>query len=366
MEVPTNGTGVAGRRTGPRRGEMRDKQDEDRRVGERRGSFFRRRMVQFFRTHEMPKAADVVKTTKLIEPLITAISSVLSGVVNTAILGLAGFALVLALLPHEFGHYVATKKEGYKPKWFWFIPILGAIMRRAEVRSRLSAANIAFGGPLHGFIFSAIVTTLWLLVGPATVEVELIEVSKILYTVAVVSTILNLFNLIPVPPLDGGIMAQSMGGSWPKWMRPIGYLVLILLTWLWSGGRTTMLVVWILAIGEIRFEFGAYRLDKMWRFVIAVGLFLLMLALLGLQINAGALKGWNLLAEASYSSFAIWFIYIYYLQWKKPKLYKPSYEQRMRAVNHEEGGRVVRKYFGLLFLLFFVLCVLMFTPRHLS
>jgi Zn-dependent protease len=56
---------------------------------------------------------------------------------------------------------------------------------------------------------------------------------RILFSFAVVNLFLGLFNLLPIPPLDGSALIERvLPGSWlPQWykFRPYGFLVLFLL-----------------------------------------------------------------------------------------------------------------------------------------
>ena len=355
-----------GRRREARRGLEREDEEVDRRLEERRDSLLRRQLVHFFRTHDLPTLADIMKTTKLIEPFITVLSFFVSGVANHALMGLAGVAVLIALVPHEFGHFQTTIRLGYKPKWFWFISIFGAIIRRTHVRSRSHEAHIAFGGPLYGCYFTALVGVAWFMSAFFThgYVVRWQAGLDFLYTMAVISAILNLFNLIPIGPLDGGGVSQGMSGNWPKRMRLLGLILLIVATWL--TGQTTMFVIWILAVGEVRWEFRGHVLNKKWRYIIAILIFVAMLAKLVSQWSAGGLSGLLLFAEVSYSSIAVWFLFVYYQQWKYPKKYKASYELRMRPVNQREGRLIFKNYWLLVVSLLLVLALLLLGKIYLS
>jgi Zn-dependent protease len=345
MDYSSKAKAHAGRRERPRRdGDRPD--PSDRRESERRQSSMRRYLVHFFHTHSMPKAADVVKTTKLIEPLLTIVTLFLSGLTNSAAMGVAGIAVLIALIPHEFGHLNATRAAGYHPRWFWFIPLLGAVMRLPDIKTRAHEAHIAYGGPFFGLLFTSFVSLLWW--GTTFVHANGIWVtaSNFLYTTALVSVVLNLFNLIPVSPLDGGRVCQGFDGAWPKHMRVTGFLLLILVTAM--SGQATMLVIWILAIGEIRLEWRGHVIAKKWKFVISSVIFLAMLFGLVTQFAEGGLFGWKLVGEGAYTLLAAYIIRGYFKEWKQPELYRPYREMRRRPVDHREGKIMRMKYFALL------------------
>jgi Zn-dependent protease len=107
---------------------------------------------------------------------------------------------VLLILVHELGHYIEARRQGLHPSLPVFIPFLGAYvaMKNAPFdpwRNLLvSAAGPALGG-----------------IGALGVWVvgEAID-SRLLVALAYTGFMLNLFNLIPVRPLDGGFMWRSV------------------------------------------------------------------------------------------------------------------------------------------------------------
>ena len=110
----------------------------------------------------------------------------------------AGFVLLIAV--HELGHYIEATRQGLKPQLPVFIPFLGAYvaMKNAPFdpwRNLLVSA----AGPFLGSIGALGV---WV-AGEATG-------SRLLLALAYTGFLLNLFNLIPVRPLDGGFMWRSL------------------------------------------------------------------------------------------------------------------------------------------------------------
>ena len=110
----------------------------------------------------------------------------------------AGF--VLLILVHEVGHYLEASRQGLHPSLPVFIPFLGAYvaMKNAPFdpwRNLLVSA----AGPFLGGIGALGV---WL-VGEATD-------SRLLVALGYTGFMLNLFNLLPFRPLDGGFMWRSV------------------------------------------------------------------------------------------------------------------------------------------------------------
>jgi Zn-dependent protease len=73
----------------------------------------------------------------------------------------------------------------------------------------MSTANIlvSFAGPAMNIVLAVIVTTVSVIL--MSQGVGSIELHKVLYAAVVTNFILFFFNLLPIPPLDGGHIAQA-------------------------------------------------------------------------------------------------------------------------------------------------------------
>ena len=101
---------------------------------------------------------------------------------------------VLLMLVHEMGHYFAARQLGMNVGLPTFIPFVGAwIELKDQPLSVEQEARIAFAGPFMGTIAAAVVLAL-----------ALRQHSALLMALAYAGFFLNLFNLIPVTPFDGG------------------------------------------------------------------------------------------------------------------------------------------------------------------
>ena len=104
----------------------------------------------------------------------------------------AGF--VALLLVHEMGHYVAARQCGLNVGAPTFIPFVGAwIELKEQPMDAEVEAYIAMAGPLIGTVGALLVY----FAGRA-------YDSNILLAIAYAGLFLNLFNLLPLSPLDGG------------------------------------------------------------------------------------------------------------------------------------------------------------------
>ena len=107
---------------------------------------------------------------------------------------------VLLILVHELGHFIEASRQGLKPSLPVFIPFLGAYvaMKNAPFdpwRNLLVSAAGPFAGGLAAL-------GVWI-AGEATD-------SRFLIALAYTGFLLNLFNLIPIRPFDGGFIWRSI------------------------------------------------------------------------------------------------------------------------------------------------------------
>ncbi len=139
----------------------------------------------------------------------TSISMLVSIAAYTLIFGLPfAIGFVALLFVHEMGHYIQLRREGVKPGRMIFVPLLGAVISaRSFGGSALAEARVGLAGPILGS-FGA------LLVAVASVVFD----SDMLRALAFTGFFLNLFNLLPVVPLDGGRAMAAMA----PWMWFVG------------------------------------------------------------------------------------------------------------------------------------------------
>jgi Zn-dependent protease len=101
---------------------------------------------------------------------------------------------VLLLLVHELGHVIELRRQGVPASAPLFIPFLGAVVGMKQMpKDAWREARVALAGPIVGSLGAAAV---WV-VGEALD-------SDLLIALAFVGFFLNLFNLLPIVPLDGG------------------------------------------------------------------------------------------------------------------------------------------------------------------
>ena len=124
-----------------------------------------------------------------------------------------GLGFVLLLFVHELGHVAVAKYQGLPVSAPVFIPFMGALILMKEMpQNAWREAQIALGGPILGALGAAACWGLG----------EAMD-SDLLVALAYVGFFLNLFNLIPVLPLDGG---RAIGAVHPVfWVLGAAVLV---------------------------------------------------------------------------------------------------------------------------------------------
>jgi Zn-dependent protease len=111
--------------------------------------------------------------------------------------------LVLCIYVHEIGHVVALKRLGIAAGPPMFIPGFGAVVRLKQYPADVDEdAQVGLAGPRWGLGVSVFVFLLARLTG-----------SGALTAIAHTSAWINLFNLIPIPPLDGGRGFRALGNQ---------------------------------------------------------------------------------------------------------------------------------------------------------
>lgn len=111
--------------------------------------------------------------------------------------------LMTMLFIHESGHVWAMRQCGVKTRGFYFIPFFGGAAIADEVfPSRWSEVYIAIMGPIWGLITALA----WGIVYFATGD-------PLWAAASAWGASLNLFNLLPINPLDGGRIFKSIAFS---------------------------------------------------------------------------------------------------------------------------------------------------------
>jgi len=140
---------------------------------------------------------------------------------------------------HEMGHFLAMKAFRYKDLGIFFIPLLGAYVSgsKREV-SQWQSAIILLAGPLPGIIFGLIFYVL----AESNPYLNIANIS--FYTIGNLFVFLNLLNLFPVYPLDGGQLLNRVFLEEESWVSNL-FVFLSAAFILWVAWKSHL---WILAI----------------------------------------------------------------------------------------------------------------------
>jgi Zn-dependent protease len=137
---------------------------------------------------------------------------------GTALVSVAAYSLfwgwtfalgfVVLLFVHEMGHVIQLRREGVKASAPMFVPFLGAVvMAKSLGENALAEARVGLAGPVLGTVGSA-----------ACLAIGEASNSDFFRALAYIGFFLNLFNLLPVVPLDGGRAMAAMA----PWMWFVG------------------------------------------------------------------------------------------------------------------------------------------------
>ena len=120
---------------------------------------------------------------------------------------------VLLLFVHEMGHVIQLRREGIEASAPVFIPFLGAaVWAKSLGDDALAEARVGLAGPVLGSLAAA-----------ALIPVAEATGNNLFTALAFTGFFLNLFNLLPVLPLDGGRAMAAMA----PWMWFVGFAAMI-------------------------------------------------------------------------------------------------------------------------------------------
>lgn len=112
-------------------------------------------------------------------------------------------ALIACLMFHEYGHIRAMQYFGMKTKGIYLIPFMGGLALSDErINTRWQDVVISIMGPTFGLLMSL-----------ASLVAYWVTGSDFFAGLAAFNALLNLFNLLPILPLDGGHILKSISFS---------------------------------------------------------------------------------------------------------------------------------------------------------
>jgi Zn-dependent protease len=175
---------------------------------------------------------------------------------------------VLLLFVHEMGHYVTAKKLNLSTSLPLFIPFVGALISlKEEPKDAVIEAKMAIGGPAAGSFGAFVCVLLYFIFN-----------HDVFLALAYIGFMLNLFNLIPVHPMDGGRVVSAIS--------PLLWAVGIIIAAIVAMKNFNPILIMILVLGSIQFfntwknpDKSYYKVDSKTRLVFAVAYFGLLMVL---------------------------------------------------------------------------------------
>jgi len=206
-------------------------------------SFFKRRIAPVGAAilAFLAKIKTIILFLPKIKLLVTAGSMAVSILAYTTIWGFwFAIGFVILLLVHEMGHVIALRREGIKASAPMFIPFMGAVISaRSLGDNALAEARVGLAGPILGTVGSAVCIVIWQVTG-----------HDFWRALAFTGLFLNLFNLLPVVPLDGG---RAMAAMTP-WLWFAGFAGIVVLAFVFPNP-----IILIIAV------FAAYETYRRWQ-----------------------------------------------------------------------------------------------------
>ncbi len=142
--------------------------------------------------------------------------------------------LVVLIFIHEIGHVVVLRRYGVAATAPIFIPFMGAFIGMKQLpKNATMEAYVGLGGPIIGSLGAF-----------AAYAVYLATDHALWLVLAYIGIILNLFNLLPIMPLDGGRIA----GAISRWIWVVGYALAVVVMLLRPS--PILLLVLVFGAGE--------------------------------------------------------------------------------------------------------------------
>jgi stage IV sporulation protein FB len=156
--------------------------------------------------------------------------------------------LVVVILIHEAGHFIAMKSYGYSNVKMLFIPLLGAFVSGQPAHIHpVKKMVVLMAGPLPG-----------IMIGMICGMIYSHQHDYIYYQLALLFIFLNVFNLLPVSPLDGGQMLETLFFGSNRLVQTIfiGLSAIIIALIAWKTKNYALLVIDV---------FLAMRISMLWK-----------------------------------------------------------------------------------------------------
>lgn len=151
--------------------------------------------------------------------------------------------LVIMMFIHEMGHIMAARQKGLEVSAPAFIPFVGALITlKKQPRDAATEAYIAYAGPFVGTMGAV-----------ACYGLAVATNHSPLYPIAAIGILINLFNLLPIHPLDGGRIVTAIS----RWLWIVGLIAgLILVIYTFSP---ILFLIWLMFAWQLWDSIAARR-----------------------------------------------------------------------------------------------------------
>jgi Zn-dependent protease len=147
---------------------------------------------------------------------------------------------VVLLFVHEMGHVIQLRREGINATAPVFVPFLGAVVGMKQMPDdALAEARVGLAGPILGTVGAGV-----------CLAIAEVTNSPLLRALAYVGFLLNLINMVPLVPFDGGRAMAAMAPG--LWFVGLGIMVVLLLV-----TRNPFLLIFVL--------FGGMETYRRWK-----------------------------------------------------------------------------------------------------
>jgi Zn-dependent protease len=120
-------------------------------------------------------------------------------------------ALMLVLLVHELGHYLAMRVFGYRDLSIFFLPLLGAAAAGTKDNAPpWQQLVILLAGPVPGLVLALGTLAGLALAAPDALLTLPGAADGFFFQLIVLAIVINALNLLPIVPLDGGRIAELL------------------------------------------------------------------------------------------------------------------------------------------------------------
>jgi Zn-dependent protease len=170
---------------------------------------------------------------KYLYSALTAVISIFAYAWRFGWAGATGF--VALLFVHEMGHVLMLRSQGVPASVPMFIPFVGAIISMKQYpKSVVEEAYSAIAGPVLGSVGALVCLAIYFVTG-----------SQLFAWLAYIGFFLNLFNLLPMSPLDGG---RVIGAVW-RGFWVLGIVASVILATMW--GSALLFLISVFGLSEI-------------------------------------------------------------------------------------------------------------------